>query len=404
MKLKNNINEAIYTKPGVIALKSFYNYAEQKKYKPFGFPITVLTSSDGKKYAQVHAATKYDLIEITNINMDSFLDTYSNKMEFNQNPWSELKLEIYFNPEDFIFYFDNKRVKGYLDLVRTIKEINPKLDIKPDPFWLKPVRFDVEAGGSFVKDFWFHISGNIDVDFITNRKNLFNEFRGVYVAEIPKDVMQCLYKKYKEPVIKNNGPLVKSKGNSRYIELGRRVNENKTNFFDHLDGGWGDVIADTYRESNEFLISIQAKGDYKIPILLEYLKSDFTVYENINATSIDIKMIHNDSSSFNGEEMKLTYKINGPKTGSYKIAFKVWGENILIDGLPLDEYFTKMKEENPYKYRFTSLKKVNDLDFSLIVYKDGTCEYIAPDKGVLPKHTYTIKVKDAVKELAFKHI
>ena len=97
--------------------------------------------------------------------------------------------------------------------------------------------------------------------------------------------------------------------------------------------------------------------------------------------------------------MKLTYKINGPKSGSYKIAFKVWGENILIDGLPLDEYFTKMKEENPYKYRFTSLKKVNDLDFSLIVYKDGTCEYIAPDKGVLPKHTYTIKVKDAVKEL-----
>ena len=52
--------------------------------------------------------------------------------------------------------------------------------------------------------------------------------------------------------------------------------EQRKNFFEQLDGGWGDIIADTYRDENEYktLFIANVNGEiFKLSILLKYYKS-----------------------------------------------------------------------------------------------------------------------------------
>ena len=52
------------------------------------------------------------------------------------------------------------------------------------------------------------------------------------------------------------------------------MNNTKTNFFDHLDGGWGDIIADTYRSSQSIIFSSSENLINNEPLNVQIDKDD----------------------------------------------------------------------------------------------------------------------------------
>ena len=171
----------------------------------------------------------------------------------------------------------------------------------------------------------------------------------------------------------------------------------KQNFFDQLDGGWGDLIADTYKKANEYLISMQATSDEGIPLVLDYLDNGLLTYVTLQVKSIDIKMIHN-----NGKAMKLS---NFRKTINGFIAyFYVWAENMLIDGMTVEDYFNKLKEEQPSKYRYAKMHKGCCFYIGLLIDEHGEYRYVNAHNNIENINKYNMYVSDAVKELAFKQV
>ena len=173
----------------------------------------------------------------------------------------------------------------------------------------------------------------------------------------------------------------------------------KQNFFDQLDGGWGDLIADTYKKANEYLISMQATSDEGIPLVLDYLDNGLLTYVTLQVKSIDIKMIHN-----NGKAMKLS---NFRKTINGFIAyFYVWAENMLIDGMTVEDYFNKLKEEQPSKYRYAKMHKGCCFYIGLLIDEHGEYRYVNVNahNNIENINKYNMYVSDAVKELAFKQV
>ena len=63
----------------------------------------------------------------------------------------------------------------------------------------------------------------------------------------------------------------------------------KQNFFDHLDGGWGDIIADTYKDANKTFFLYDKHLDIKI-FLDEKSKE---IYKDNNIYSIIYKDLYN---------------------------------------------------------------------------------------------------------------
>ena len=175
----------------------------------------------------------------------------------------------------------------------------------------------------------------------------------------------------------------------------------KQNFFDQLDGGWGDIIADTYKKANEYLISIQATSDEGIPLGLDYLDNGLLTYVTLQVNSIDIKMIHDEGKYNNGKAMELS---NFRKTINGFIAyFYVWAENMLIDGMTVEDYFNKLKEEQHPKYRFAEIRKGCDFSIGLLLDKYGNYKYVNYNT-IVNTNKYNMYISEAVKELAFKPV
>lgn len=254
------------SKNATITLDSFYSENERMTKEPFPFPITVLLN-EGDGYEQTYADTNYSLIEITNVTEKNFPTGVYRPENFNQHAWTSFETDAVYDMEDFIFHFgNNTTAHGYKELVKIIQKKNPNLDIKPDPFWLKPVTFKVEIGGSMDYDYFFNMNNPSDLSIVCDNFKYSKMFRGVYVATISTDIKEMLYNKYKLPVIKNGGPiLLKKKDNNgpRHFNLGRITNESagQKNFFDHLDGNWEDVLSNTYAEANKrhLLLKIHTK-------------------------------------------------------------------------------------------------------------------------------------------------
>ena len=181
----------------------------------------------------------------------------------------------------------------------------------------------------------------------------------------------------------------------------------KQNFFDQLDGGWGDLIADTYKKANEYLISIQATSDEGVSLELDYLDSDHLSNVTLQVNSIDIKMIHDENKYNNGKEMELCWS-RGTFNG-YVAYFYVWAENMLIDGMTVEDYFNKLKEEQPSKYRYAKIHKGCCFYIGLLI--DENCEYRYVNARVFNAHNnieninkYNMYVSDAVKEIIEKQM
>ena len=177
----------------------------------------------------------------------------------------------------------------------------------------------------------------------------------------------------------------------------------KQNFFDQLDGGWGDLIADTYKKANEYLISIQATSDEGIPLVLDYLDSDHLSNVTLQVNSIDIKMIHDEGKYNNGKAMELGNLRKTIKGSIYVAFFYVWAENMLIDGMTVEDYFNKLKEEQHPKYRFAEIRKGCDFSIGLLLDKYGNYKYVNYNT-IVNTNKYNMYISEAVKELAFKHV
>ena len=176
----------------------------------------------------------------------------------------------------------------------------------------------------------------------------------------------------------------------------------KQNFFDQLDGGWGDLIADTYKKANEYLISIQATSDEGVSLVLDYLDSDHLSNVTLQVNSIDIKMIHDENKYNNGKEMELCWfreTFNG-----YVAYFYVWAENMLIDGMTVEDYFNKLKEEQPSKYRYAKIHKGCCFYIGLLIDEHGEYRYVNAHNNIENINKYNMYVSDAVKEIIEKQM
>ena len=251
------------SKNATITLDSFYSENERMTKEPFPFPITVLLNK-GDGYEQTYADTNYSLIEITNVTEKNFPGVIYNPENFNQHAWSSVETDAVYNPEDFVFYFDKNVVHGYKELVKVIKKKNPNLDIKPDPYWMKPVKFRVEIGGSMDYDYFFNMNNPFDLSIVCDNFKCSKTFRGVYVAIVSHDIRKILYNKFKLPVIKNGGPILpKKKDDSgpKHFNLGRITNESagQKDFIEQIDGGWGNILTNIYEEANNKHLLLQTQ-------------------------------------------------------------------------------------------------------------------------------------------------
>ena len=176
----------------------------------------------------------------------------------------------------------------------------------------------------------------------------------------------------------------------------------KQNFFDHLDGGWGDVIANTYKEANEYLISIQATSDEGIPLVLDYLDNGLrSPCDTLQVNSIDIKMIHDECKYNKGKALEPSYCKKTFK--GFTAYFYVWAENMLIDGMTVEDYFNKLKEEQHTKYRFAEMHKECGFYIGLLLDTYGSWKYISKFT-IINTNKYNMYISEVVKELAFKHV
>lgn len=96
----------------------------------------------------------------------------------------------------------------------------------------------------------------------------------------------------------------------------------KQEFFDQLDGGWGDLIADTYKKSNETLVEYPLSD----PLSGYYYYNDGTENKIIDtiiikkSSSVEIEIIEN-PNNFLGKEYALFLK----NVSIYNVIYKLRG-------------------------------------------------------------------------------
>lgn len=233
-----------YVDSGTIQFIKFYNNKKQRSSIPFLFPVTILYNS-GDGYKQTVARVFFKSIKIINVTEKELTGLLLGAEDFDETPATSFEIDLKFNPENFIFDLGNNIIAhGYKNLVKVLQKKRPELDFKPDPIWDNPIELRAHIGGSLEYDYFFHVAGLFNIDIIKNDNELKSELNGLYTCKIGEDLQNILWKKYKEPVIKNGGPLRKrNSGNVRYVELGRRVHENNST--------WSDIISDTYTNNNK---------------------------------------------------------------------------------------------------------------------------------------------------------
>ena len=94
----------------------------------------------------------------------------------------------------------------------------------------------------------------------------------------------------------------------------------KQNFFDHLDGGWGDLIADTYKKTNEPLLVFPIDDHQLIDSFFGATYKDKTIERLIIKTAPEIRISIEESEHINGLTIYAIYFNNVPlKCIKYKL-------------------------------------------------------------------------------------
>ena len=129
----------------------------------------------------------------------------------------------------------------------------------------------------------------------------------------------------------------------------------KQNFFDHLDGGWGDLIADTYKEANDYTIVFEFTNLLKLmePTYYEDLAVSF--YANLfnRTTDIEVKSlkiinIYNVFDIKNTNDGYVLFKGSKQFTTKFTTTFS----NILINNDKTYSEIFKSYIKHPYPYKF----------------------------------------------------
>ena len=127
----------------------------------------------------------------------------------------------------------------------------------------------------------------------------------------------------------------------------------KQNFFDQLDGGWGDLIADTYRESNECKIQCTFLYDYtflwKPTVVNKDGKMILMFISNVNKyTSEDANILNVKTIKFKNKDYNI--KIYEEKNDARKMTnfyFSPCMNDVIIDNRLYSDIIKKyLGEEN----------------------------------------------------------
>ena len=125
----------------------------------------------------------------------------------------------------------------------------------------------------------------------------------------------------------------------------------KQNFFDQLDGGWRDLIADTYKEANNYTIVFEFTNLLKLMEPTYYEELDVSFYENSLFKTTDIKVktlkIINIYNVFDIKDANDSYVLfNDSKQ------FTTTFSNILINNDKTYSEIFKSYIKHPYPYKF----------------------------------------------------
>ena len=129
----------------------------------------------------------------------------------------------------------------------------------------------------------------------------------------------------------------------------------KQNFFDHLDGGWGDLIADTYKEANDYTIVFEFTNLLKLmePTYYEDLAVSFYTNLFTRTTDIEVKLlkiinIYNVFDIKNTNDGYVLFKGSKQFTTKFTTTFS----NILINNDKTYSEIFKSYIKHPYPYKF----------------------------------------------------
>ena len=141
----------------------------------------------------------------------------------------------------------------------------------------------------------------------------------------------------------------------------------KQNFFDQLDGGWGDLIADTYKDANEYY---KLMIGYKYP--MSFISDEGEVIKNV--TGIDLFFEIEDSIAFlNQSTVSVDIKA---KIIKYKV----------YDGTNEYTYLFK-KEDNKFEvtYSYSDIFYSDIGIFSLDIDKNFGYDLKSPHSAMINK-------------------
>ena len=129
----------------------------------------------------------------------------------------------------------------------------------------------------------------------------------------------------------------------------------KQNFFDHLDGGWGDLIADTYKEANDYTIVFEFTNLLKLMEPTYYEDLDVSFYANLFTRTTDIEVkslkiinIYNVFDIKNTNDGYVLFKGSKQFTTKFTTTFS----NILINNDKTYSEIFKSYIKHPYPYKF----------------------------------------------------
>ena len=120
----------------------------------------------------------------------------------------------------------------------------------------------------------------------------------------------------------------------------------KENEFLNSLNDWGSILTDTYERNATN--QIEVTGD-DIAVAISFKHNDFIFNTTINrVTSLQINKIYDYSKKSGGEPNKFTV-VKYPNIRF--IGFFVYYEDLLIDGIPAEEYILNYFENNPESFQ-----------------------------------------------------
>lgn len=133
----------------------------------------------------------------------------------------------------------------------------------------------------------------------------------------------------------------------------------KQNFFDHLDGGWEDLIADTYRESN---IDVNFNLEEITPLYYYKLLNE---YNDLNVISKDVKIGSIRSISLISLN-EVTIEDNDYGYDDLNISVITKMSNIMVNEIPLKNIILSdtQLDKNKDILVLTNDKMIEDIDLA----------------------------------------